>query len=467
MAVETDDPLDLMNAILEQVSDAASVVAQEILLASSEHDVVKLDKLLRNYAPGTSSAAANVEDSETGYSPLHAAITGTVAPDGSDVHKSHVNGVENPSEHGNEVAEGDFEKAVKTVQILLENGAVWNSLDSNDETPGCIAWRLGQKRLYDMVVDAGVRSEVLFQRLDGYEAIPEYEEDDADEDDGENLDVQASNADGLEQIVTADDKVDESRFRDVKAQNHDREHEAQEDAQNDEDKDPQNEKYLNSKLTFTSHRLVDDEANGVMMDWERDIMSRTVNQLLPTESGQSNEAEEFTILNIGHGMGIIDELFQLHPNRPRNVKHHIIEAHPDVISQMKSPNGFLDKHQEVILHEGRWQDVLPNLCAEDIQFDVIYFDTFAEPYDSFREFFTEWVIQILKQEGRWSFFHGLGADRRVCYDVYTKVVEMDLFEAGFDVDWENVPVKEADWNGIVRKYWTLDTYRLPICTFLG
>ena len=106
-----------------------------------------------------------------------------------------------------------------------------------------------------------------------------------------------------------------------------------------------------------------------------------------------------------------------------------------------------------------------------MQFDAIYFDTFAEDYKAFRMFFEEHVIALLKPEGRWSFFHGLGADRRVCYDVYTKVVEMDLFEAGFDIEWEDVKVDEKEgeeeWEGVRRKYWTLDTYRLPLCIYLN
>ena len=38
------------------------------------------------------------------------------------------------------------------------------------------------------------------------------------------------------------------------------------------------------------------------------------------------------------------------------------------------------------------------------------------------------------------FFHGLGADRQICYDVYTKVAEVHLSDAGLDVDWIDVDV---------------------------
>jgi len=65
----------------------------------------------------------------------------------------------------------------------------------------------------------------------------------------------------------------------------------------------------------------------------------------------------------------------------------------------------------------------------------------------------------------------MGADREVCYDVYAKVVEMDLFEAGFDTEWEDIPIPDlqesGEWNGVRRPYWALKTYRLPTCNFIG
>lgn len=51
--------------------------------------------------------------------------------------------------------------------------------------------------------------------------------------------------------------------------------------------------------------------------------------------------------------------------------------------------------------------------------------------------------------------------------------------AGFnamDVQWMEVEVPiekglgkegEGEWAGVKRRYWTLDTYRLPVCTFMG
>ena len=108
-------------------------------------------------------------------------------------------------------------------------------------------------------------------------------------------------------------------------------------------------------------------------------------------------------------------------------------------------------------------------------YDAIYFDTFGEDYAQLKLFFTEYVTGLMDQEGRFSFFNGLGADRRICYDVYTKVVEMHCADAGMDVEWEESDVDmtalkeegKGEWEGVRRRYWTLDKYRQPICTFMG
>jgi protein arginine N-methyltransferase 2 len=48
---------------------------------------------------------------------------------------------------------------------------------------------------------------------------------------------------------------------------------------------------------------------------------------------------------------------------------------------------------------------------------------------------------------------------------------MDLFEAGFDTEWEDIKIpdlKEAgEWNGVRRPYWALEIYKLPSCKFMG
>lgn len=48
---------------------------------------------------------------------------------------------------------------------------------------------------------------------------------------------------------------------------------------------------------------------------------------------------------------------------------------------------------------------------------------------------------------------------------------MDLFEAGLDTDWEDIAIpdleEKGEWEGVRRRYWALDKYRMPTCKFVG
>ncbi|KAF2240583.1 arginine N-methyltransferase 2 [Trematosphaeria pertusa] len=407
---------------------------QSILLAAANHDIAALRNLLRN-------SSANVQDPETGFTPLHAAIA---ACEPGTEEANRVNGHENGDRNG--VREGEdseertqeLEGAVKTVRLLFENGAIWNDLDGNGETPGCIAHRLGLKELYELCVDGGVRAELLLSRLDEYQPLGDADSDEEEED--------------IEEVLKGTRETQDSQEVHL------------DDRELHPDDSTRNPNYLASTLTFDRNKIVDETTNGVMMGWETTFMRRSAELLLPTTG--------LRVLNIGHGMGIIDGFFQ--EKTPKS--HHIIEAHPDVLKQMKE-KGWHDK-PGIVIHEGRWQDIVPGLMERGELYDAIYFDTFAEEYKALREFFTECVIGLLDpsrgadgEGGKFGFFNGMGADRQVCYDVYNKIVEMDLFEAGFDTEWETIPIPDLDaegeWDGVKRKYWVPDKYKLPTCSFIG
>ena len=152
--------------------------------------------------------------------------------------------------------------------------------------------------------------------------------------------------------------------------------------------------------------------------------------------------------------------------------------------------GWFEK-PNVKIHQGKWQDVLPKLIEQGVVLDAMYYDTYAEDYKDLKQFFEEYVIALLDHEGLFGFYNGLGADRQVCYDVYTKVsyshtrcialcqsahtiqvVELHLDEAGLDVEWTDIEVPDlagrGEWEGVRRPYWAnIKTYRLPICKFVG
>lgn len=416
----TEPPLEISHVQIDVDLDV-----QEILLAASQHNIPKLRQLLRSNNAGAENPA-NVKDPETGYAPLHAAIAACEPDDDeqpADDEEGRVNGAE-------EERDGELALARETVKFLLQEGAIWNDLDKNDETPGCLARRFGLSELYELMVDAGVRAELLFNRLEGYEMLDDEDEDEVDE----TWDNEEEEKEGEEEEEVA---ATTTTIEADKA-----------------DPNVSNVRYLHSNLTFQNDRLLDNDQNGVMMAWESDIMARTARKLLPTPG--------LRVLNIGHGMGIVDGFFQ--DQKPAT--HHIVEAHAEVVEEMKR-KGWHEK-PEVVIHQGKWQDILPQLVEQGEMFDAIYYDTFAESYADFREFLSEQVIGLLDTDGLWSFFNGMGADRQISYDVYQKVVEMDLFEAGFDVSWEDiaVPSLEGEWNGVRRRYWVVENYRLPLCKYM-
>ncbi|KAJ5369102.1 Protein arginine N-methyltransferase 2 [Penicillium cataractarum] len=367
---------------------------QEILLAASQHDNTKLRRLCHDKTNGEAGSA----DKEL-------------------------------------LASG-----AETVRFLLQEGAIWNDLDNKNETPGCLARRIGALELYELIVDAGVRAEMLLNRLDEYAALSDG--DDEDEDEGEGEGETAETTEDKAEGETAPELVEVSTEQPTESES------------TTANPDVNNRGYLSSTLSINNDRILDSDQNGVMMRWESDIMLKSAKALLPRPG--------LKVLNIGHGMGIVDGFFQ--DQSP--AEHHIIEAHPSVLADMKA-KGW-DTKPGVTIHEGRWQDVLPGLVGEGVTFDAIYYDTFAESYADFREFFSEQVIGLLEQDGKWGFFNGMGADRQISYDVYQKVAEMDLFEAGFDVEWEEIPVPklEGEWDGVRRAYWVVHSYRLPLCRFM-
>ncbi|KAL9638662.1 MAG: hypothetical protein Q9204_001414 [Flavoplaca sp. TL-2023a] len=409
----------------QETDRSAAAEAQSLLLAASRHDIPTLQQLLH-------TVPASVQDAETGFTPLHAAIAGADPAKRASQAYGMPNGgsIDDDNE---EKAIGE-EAAVETVKLLLLNGAIWNDLNKDNETPGCLALRLGLKDLYNIMVDAGVRAEVLLSRLDEYEQLNDQESDDDD---------LAEDTSGITQRRQDDNPSRRNR------------------PSSTHDPLPNQPSYLSSSLSFQPDRILDSSNNSVMMSWENDLMSRTASLLAPSPG--------LRILNIGHGMGIIDAHFQ--STQPST--HHIIEAHPSVLAQMRE-KGWYDK-PNVVIHEGKWQDILPSLIENEdgatTLFDAIYFDTFAEPYQALRTFFEDFVIGLLDDGGRWGYFNGLGADRQVCYDVYGKVVELDLFEAGFEVEWTGVEVpdleEKGEWEGVKRPYWRLKEYRLPVCRFIG
>ncbi|KAF2848821.1 arginine N-methyltransferase 2 [Plenodomus tracheiphilus IPT5] len=398
-----------------QATEEDILLAKRIISAAERHDVPALKILLKE-------GSANVQDptATVATSPLHAAIASC-----------------GKAEEGKESSDD----AVQTVELLLQNGAIWNDLNKEDETPGCVALRLGQKKIYNIMVEAGVRAEILFAKMEalglGGNDVEEEEEEEEEEDEITE-----------EQPAAKKQKVSEDEAKPVQET---------ENKQVLDDVSLDNHAYLKSQLRYKPGILLDESDNAVMMDWETQIMQRHAETLIPKKGLRT--------MNVGHGMGIVDTAILTHDPS----EHHIVEAHPQVHQRLRE-QGWYDK-PNVHIHEGRWQDVLPKLVEQGVVLDAIYYDTFAEDYKALKEFFAEYVIQLLAKDGKFGWYNGLGADRQICYDVYTKVAEMDLYEAGFDTTWEDIQVPSGlhgskEWEGTRRPYWTIDIYRLPVNTFV-
>lgn len=422
------------DSISARISPNCPPETQRILTAAWSHDLAAIKKLTD--APGK----ASLQDPLTGETPLHAAIRACGPPSEDDTPE-------------------DLEAAHKVVYELLLWGAIWNDVDDHNETPGCLANRLSRPELYRLCMEAGVRAEMLFGLMGGYEELGSDGEDDEDE---EMVDG-AADGDEAPQLVSVGenghDAVNVEEVEDVQAE----EEPTFQPPKPDADADVKSEAYLRSKLTYSEGKLVDDAGNGVMMAWETDIMRQSVDALLPTKEAGKR------ILNIGLGMGIIDTMFA----ETKPARHHVVEAHPEVLAHLSAPDAkFGAKWEETgsepgayKVHQGKWQEVCLDLLEKGDVYDAIYFDTFGEDYSQLRKFFTEYIPGLLDSEGIFGFFNGLGADRKICYDVYTKVAEMHMSDAGLDVEWNEIPVDmkelaeagQGEWEGVKRRYWTLDS----------
>ncbi|KAK8114538.1 protein arginine N-methyltransferase 2 [Apiospora kogelbergensis] len=446
------EPSKNQDALEARIPPTCPASISQILSQAWHHDLASLKPLLD--VPGR----ASVQEPTTGETPLHAAIR-SCGPAGAGA--------------------VDLEAAKSVLEELFFNGAIWNDVDSKNETPGCVAARLGQKELYEMCVGAGVRAELLFGLLEGYEELESMDEDgDEDEEvvditdaaDGEEIPdlVVETNSAGqptekpTEEVQRSEKKAEEEETE-ILESNPDRAF-VPPNAAEAQASQVESAEYLRSNLTYSAGKLTDASANGVMMAWETSIMRLSVDSLLPEQLPGRK------VLNIGFGMGIIDGMFAA--TKPS--RHHIIEAHPDVLSHIATspdckfgPAWESSAAQEGAykVHAGKWQDVVPKLLEAGETYDAIYFDTFGEDYSQLRMFFTEHVPGLLEEEGRFGFFNGLGADRQVCYDVYTKVVEMHLSDAGMDVAWQEMDVDmqglneegKGEWEGVKRRYWTLNS----------
>ncbi len=205
--------------------------------------------------------------------------------------------------------------------------------------------------------------------------------------------------------------------------------------------------YTIRNIVYTEKTLLDDNGRAIMMEWEKPLMELAAKTIC---KGGGN------ILNVGFGMGYIDDAIQR-----ENIEHHtIIECHPTVWEKMKA-DGWLDKPNVECIF-GRWQEVLPLLEKEGRTFNGVYFDTWAEDDIIFHA--NMW--RLINPGGYYSFFNKTeDPTKRQMHPKYIPLHNWYDDPEMIKVKLENVPTqKEQNTKGTDGWYWNpnIDIYWHPV-----
>lgn len=315
-----------------------------------------------------------------------------------------------------------------TVRLLLRNGGLWNAVDVLGFTAGDVAWSRNATACYALLLEEGVRQSFVTDLLERKTQGERATEDSAHR-------VEGDAGTSLTLVPGTQNEASAS-----------------------------NAAFLATPLSFERDargqwRCLDQDRNMVMAEWEDEIMRASAAALC------EGQPTGFSVLNVGFGLGIIDEAIQTY----RPGRHVIIEPHPDALRFLRE-QGW-DKRPGVEIFEGTWEAFLrPEHDPEGAMamrlgdFDAIYFDTYSQDYRDLRAFFECLPNVLAGPDARFSFFHGLAATNRFLYEVYTRVSELDLRDIGLVTEWRTLHPRVAEevWNGVKRQYWSLDAYYLPV-----
>jgi len=284
--------------------------------------------------------------------------------------------------------------AILEIHTLLANGERWNALNGDNKTP---AEMTEDGEVRKIMKEEGIRSEMVLRMMMGLDVSSDEEETQEEEEKEEEKEDEDAEVQDISKAINktqeesaATEKMDTDADTGSQAE-HIQERlapEATGPTVNEEDlltgcvgasaaaksdRDGQTE-YLKEQVSYdeVTGNLLDNDKNGVMMQWE-DLIMQLHAQVICETNGST--AKHKTILNVGFGMGIIDTYIQEHCPR----YHYIIEAHPQVYAKMLT-DGW-DKKGGVKIYFGTWQEVVPKLIAEKVQFDGIFWDTFGETYE--------------------------------------------------------------------------------------
>ncbi|GBF88061.1 arginine N-methyltransferase [Raphidocelis subcapitata] len=297
--------------------------------------------------------------------------------------------------------------SLECVRMLLEEGAPWNALDDEGYCAGDYATASKERSVIELLMDWGVSCEQLLgaagRAAAGGGASPSG-----------SGGASASRPPGGAPAPNAD--------------------------------------YLSQRLVYDGDRLLDADGEAVMMGWELPLMVEHAKEIC---------ARGGDILNVGFGLGLVDEEIQKHSPR----SHTIVEAHPDVHARMLEL-GWHTRPGVTILF-GRWQDVLPQLLARS--FDGVFFDTYGEYYEELHEFHSH-LPKLMARGGIYSFFNGFASDNAFFHLVYGRLIQLELQRLGFSTEFRRLQVDtlgDDHWRDVRTRYWRWPWYFLPVCRLGG
>ncbi len=110
----------------------------------------------------------------------------------------------------------------------------------------------------------------------------------------------------------------------------------------------------------------------VMSDFEKPYMKKLA-KIATTHGGK--------ILNIGFGLGMVDDFIEDSRPTRKITEHHIVELNDDVFSEAKKWRDSQSHKKQIFLHKGDWEDVLAKFQKNGIVFDGIVYDGFPLDID--------------------------------------------------------------------------------------
>lgn len=195
----------------------------------------------------------------------------------------------------------------------------------------------------------------------------------------------------------------------------------------------------NTEYTYENNNLYNSNGHAVMMEWERPWMKKAADTIC---------ANGGDILNIGHGLGLVDSYIQEHkPN-----SHWIIEAHPDVHSHMRE-TGWYEKANVI---ESRWQYALDNLPS----FDGIYFDTWSDNFIDFKNGLVSKLPYLLNKGGIFSYWRNHSTEDKKMIELCDKL-NLNIRYEKFEID---IPKTQHKTNRKGYIDYNLKYVLLPIIT---